>query len=288
MARWGLSVAFTFYFLAPAYVNAEESVDTARNYYQQAVERFGAGDYEAALDLFEQSYTVRPVPTPLYNIGMCHRALLHYSESVDAFDRYLEAGGERIPAERRSEVIRLIDEMTTQLGAVHIEVSPPNAIVSVDGAIVDPARFIGLRLAPGSYLFVAEASGYRSALQRVQVTIGTTTNVTLELVAETAEPASPLSNDARSDDVSSRPPSISGTAVPEDLALVQRTSESYIDTEMQDATHREGEHLTSRHRWWIWVTLAGGALVAVALGLGFGLGLQDDGPPTGDWHMRLP
>ncbi len=93
----------------------DETLDqAARLTFQAAREAFGAGDYERALERFEQAYNLSPRPVLLYNIGVTLDRLRRDEDAVARFTEYLERipdAPDRVEVEARIRVLqRAIDE----------------------------------------------------------------------------------------------------------------------------------------------------------------------------------
>jgi hypothetical protein len=73
---------------AAATATAASSTE-ARAHYEAGQRAYDRGDYERAIDEFEQAYRLKPHPNVLYNIAQAHERLLDYAKSVEWFERYL-------------------------------------------------------------------------------------------------------------------------------------------------------------------------------------------------------
>ncbi|MCB9601984.1 MAG: tetratricopeptide repeat protein [Sandaracinus sp.] len=131
MSRWlwvGLFVlAVESVSFAQTPVEVEESTQTTRDEnldqaarltFQAAREAFSAGNYELALDRFEQAYQLSPRPVLLYNIGVTLDRLRRDEDAVARFTEYLERvpdAPDRTEVEARIRVLQhAIDERRTQ------------------------------------------------------------------------------------------------------------------------------------------------------------------------------
>jgi tetratricopeptide (TPR) repeat protein len=94
-------------------------------------QRFG----EAAVE-FEKAYALWPDFRVLYNIGKVRMALGRFAEGVDAFEAYLEKGGDEIAPERKQEVRDAIAAQQAHLATVTVRASPDGAEIRVDGKLV--------------------------------------------------------------------------------------------------------------------------------------------------------
>lgn len=158
-----------------------------KNIKHQAAQCFAAGDYECALQGFQEAYRESPQTSLLFNIAMCHKALFHYAESMRAFREFLEkeTGRERM----RSKAQGAIDELSKLVGVVVVEDAPAGAVITLDGRDVqgegDPPELI---LQPGRFSLRVEAKGFRRFETFVNVAAEATVHVQAKLEPEEAEP----------------------------------------------------------------------------------------------------
>ena len=168
---------------------AEEGGDRARDLFMQGIEAFQDEDYESALQAFRLSYQLNPVASVLYNLAMCHRALVRYVESIEAFERYLEDGGDRVSVERRQEVEELIRDMLALIGRLRLQVSPADATVEIDDSPVSPTPGGALRVSGGTHTIRVTRDGYAELVRQIDVPIGTVMEMSLELVLSESAPS---------------------------------------------------------------------------------------------------
>ena len=115
---------------APALAPATESADTPepppaaldesvlfRDRYELAVSKYNAGDFATAAQEFEAAYNLKPVPRLLFNIAQAHRKQDHLTESINYFERYLEADPQ-IKPEVRAEVLAYRAELKAKKAAL--------------------------------------------------------------------------------------------------------------------------------------------------------------------------
>lgn len=232
--RYLTAAALALVSLVPAPVGAEESggEQRARELFMRGAELFGEDDYEGALEAFEASYELNPVTSVLYNAAMCQRALFRYVESLQTFEHYLEAGGERISAERRAEVEELLEEMEARVGHIRLDVSPADATVELDGVGVDPDRWSGLRARTGRHTLRFSAPGHLEQVRQLDLPARGITEVEVELVPEPEAPPIEITPDP------SPPPPTRPSVV---------------------------------RQWWFWTIIGAVVVGGVATGLGVGL-----------------
>lgn len=85
-------------------VNADRE---ARNLYQQGVNQYEAGNYEAAAAAFERAYSLSPRPLLQYNLANAYERLQRYPEAIAALRRYQQQAPISEHAELSSRIQRL-------------------------------------------------------------------------------------------------------------------------------------------------------------------------------------
>lgn len=82
---------------------ADETAKTkARQHFKQGVELFDQRRFGDALTEFEQSYSLFPVYSTLYNVGQVHVALGHPVQAIDAYENIWFKGVRRsLPSNAR-------------------------------------------------------------------------------------------------------------------------------------------------------------------------------------------
>lgn len=71
---------------------------TAADLSAQAIERFGAKDYDAAVRLFEEAHKLDPVPNYLFNIGRVYEEKGDIRAAVDYYQRFVKEPGVELAA----------------------------------------------------------------------------------------------------------------------------------------------------------------------------------------------
>ena len=121
----------------------------ARASFQEAVEKFDAGDYEGAVALFRKAYELNPSWKIFYNIGQCEAALKRHGEALDAFEQYLSEGGDEVEVKRREEVLAEVARLRQMSGSIEIA-APEGATIWVGGVERGRAPLPGrIRVAAG-------------------------------------------------------------------------------------------------------------------------------------------
>lgn len=76
----------------------EQAQPTAAELSGQAIERFQAKDYDAAVRLFEEAYAIDKVPNYLFNIGRVYEEKGDIRAAVDYYQRFVKEPGVEIEA----------------------------------------------------------------------------------------------------------------------------------------------------------------------------------------------
>lgn len=98
---WMVGVWLACASVATAQSSTDSNDEVARNLFQAGKVAFDAGDYEGALQFFEQSYARSQRPGLLYNIGQAADRLRQDDKALTSFRGYLQA----LPnADNRAEV----------------------------------------------------------------------------------------------------------------------------------------------------------------------------------------
>jgi hypothetical protein len=123
---------------------ADESLTTAKQAFDNGSESFIRGEYAAAADYFRHAYQLKPSWKILYNIGQCEAAVGRYGLAMEMFERYLSLGGDEIPLGRRDKVSDEIEELRKTVGYIQLRGVPDGASVVVDGVERGRAPLPGL------------------------------------------------------------------------------------------------------------------------------------------------
>lgn len=130
-----LNIAGTIWLLAvlvPWAAAAEDPEEQARAHFQQGLELYEQGDYEAAAIAFNRAYEIKPSYRILFNIGQAEAELKHYALALEAFTRYLAEGGDAIPEDRLQKVKGEIKRLNTLVGLIELECAVADAQVKID------------------------------------------------------------------------------------------------------------------------------------------------------------
>lgn len=194
---WAMAVALCF---APTLALAQTAAPTAaaRSEAQQAHRRglalFDRKQHAEALTEFERAYAAAPTFRILYNIGLCHAALGDTLAAVDAFSAYLREAGDKLPADRRSQVESEIARLTQQLAKLSLTVDEAGADVSLDAQELGRGPFTReLRLNAGTHSVSVRSSDGTLKTQSVSLPAGSEQQLHFQSPRTVATPSAPLS-----------------------------------------------------------------------------------------------
>jgi hypothetical protein len=166
--------------LPPAPAVEQEPSDEARKYFQIGVELLQDPDgarYEEALKSFRHAYEISPSWKILGNFGLSALKLERCVEAIEAYERYLSAGGSQIDSAEREQIQRDLDIMKASTGSVTLHVLGGTAVTvndtrqrSVGGPVVNSYQLaanqaLTLRLVAGHHSIVANAHGKQASLE---------------------------------------------------------------------------------------------------------------------------
>lgn len=148
----------------------------ARQRFQRGLRLYDTHDYEGALAEFVRAYDLSHRSSVLFNLSATYRALHRYPEAVDALRRFVAQPG--VTRRQRATATRALGELESLLAHVHLEVTPAEATLLLDG---NAARVGDVAVGPGTHLVEASREGFLPAHVDVVVASGETRTVSLTL-----------------------------------------------------------------------------------------------------------
>ena len=178
-----LALAFLL-LISPSIARAEEPSDKAKEEaavrFERGIKLYEAQDYAAALAEFEAAYKLVPRYQVLFNVGVTQKRLFRYNDAVRALRRYLDEGGEKVPADRRELVEKELGEIRALVAEVTVKVDGMPAEVDVDGRMMGESPLSGpLLLAAGHHTLRAIRDGYDPAEKAIDVVSGEKVEIAL-------------------------------------------------------------------------------------------------------------
>jgi tetratricopeptide (TPR) repeat protein len=158
-------------------------VPEAQRLFEQGVEMLGQSRFGEALDLFRQSYGLEPQPVVLLNIGMCQKVLGDLPAAHDTLARYLGEVGEGADEELVASANQALAEIELSTGTIALDIDPPGAVVTVDGAPIVAERLARpLRVLPGSHVVEVQQEGRVADRRTIEVGSGSEVQLVLQLL----------------------------------------------------------------------------------------------------------
>jgi hypothetical protein len=177
-----------------ARAQAEGPGPAATELFRQGRELIKQGDWTAGCNKLALSMKRYPAPSTLMNIARCRVHEGRVASAWALYQRSLVLNRETPGEERRKELEAVgqtaIDELQPRLPRILVVVEPPREDVRVsEGGRALPVG-TAVPLDPGSYLIEATAPGFAPSSERVSLSEGATTSVTLKLRALAPTPVS--------------------------------------------------------------------------------------------------
>jgi hypothetical protein len=146
---------------------------TYRQHMDNGVKLYQDGNYEAAIVEFEAAYRAQTKASPLVNISLCHKARFEYPKAIAALEMALARHPDTMSEADKKAAADAITEMRSLLGYVTLDLAPPNASVTVDGAPLPAgAEKQPIPLGPGRHRIGASAPGFAPGSENVTIASG--------------------------------------------------------------------------------------------------------------------
>ena len=188
LLRWALAAIF-FLNASPVLAQDEDARARARAEFSRGVSRYDAGDYQGALEAFQEAYRLAPHPSVRVNMANAYEQLDRPLEAMFHFERFLEEA-ENVRPEQRSEIDAALARLRGRIGEVTLDVQPPGATVVIDGTETRRAPLTEpVRMVPGTHTLEVAAEGYATIRRELIVEAGQPATVHVELVPEEASGA---------------------------------------------------------------------------------------------------
>ncbi len=139
-------------------------------------EKYDAGDFQGALDIFNELYELFPHPDVNYRVALCYERLGEDEMAVQHYRQFLE----QVPdASERGRIERTIETLESRIGddsaGVRVETYPIGARIFVDNRDTAPVGETpqNVQLAPGAtYQIYVEKEGYEPKQESVTIVEG--------------------------------------------------------------------------------------------------------------------
>lgn len=152
---------------------AAAQAGTYRQHMDNGVKLYQDKNYQAAIVEFEAAYNAQPKANPLLNISLCHKERFDYPRAIASLETALARHRDSMSEADQKAASDAIAEMRGLLGYVTLDLAPPNATVSVDGAPLPAgAEKRPIALGPGPHRISATAPGFAAGSESVTVASG--------------------------------------------------------------------------------------------------------------------
>jgi hypothetical protein len=178
---------------SPAFAQGEPDGDAEATAYtrviQDAVERFRVRDFSGARELFQRAHGLSPSARTLRGMGLSDFESGRYAAAVAELEAALADSRKPLDQQQRIEVQAVIAHARGFVGTLEIQVSPENAVVTLDGVPVSGQSF---QLDAGEHVLRASSAGYTDAEERVRVLPADLTRTVLSLAPAEATSPTPV------------------------------------------------------------------------------------------------
>jgi len=187
-----------FFIASPALAGGDDDHDPAADGGDERVAELRAQgkacyrrrDYRCALARFEAAYALHPTPAMRFNVASAQDKLGVMPMAYHLYHRYLEEAGGSAPRRVRVYVGQRMKLLVRRIARLRIEVSPPDAEIRVDSALIPPERLrrlegggVELALNPGAYNLTLQRAGFAARSMAIKAEAGRVTPVNVALVA---------------------------------------------------------------------------------------------------------
>jgi hypothetical protein len=175
-------VAACFILAPAAYGQEEGSKEKAVEHFKKATALYDEGNFGAALVEFNTSYKILPNWKLLYFIGLARQALHDYVGAEKDFAAYLKRGKEELSEEKKTEVRKILKNLSGFIGSIMIPVDVDGADVFVNDALVGKSPLPDpVRLNLGKYRIKVSKKGFEDFIQDVELPGGEALEVRVEM-----------------------------------------------------------------------------------------------------------
>jgi tetratricopeptide (TPR) repeat protein len=190
--------------LAPSSSWADPRAE-ARTKLVQGGELLKHGQFDEALQRFQEAYKLVPSPKIQYNFGLAYRGMGRKADALEAFERFL-AEAPDASKETRQTAERERAQLLGQVTVLEVKVDLEGAEIFVDGRSYGTTHSSGIYLNPGPHQLSVEKAGEGPAYtERINALAGQRITVMARL-ARTPSAAPPSPRDSSPPRVEPLPP----------------------------------------------------------------------------------
>jgi tetratricopeptide (TPR) repeat protein len=122
-------------------LDSEEKKMKAQQLFDEGVLLFQQNRLADAGERFTAAYQMLPSWKLLYNIGQCEAGIKNWGGAIEAFEKYLQLGGDEITLVRQDEVLAELDRLKRMVGKVSVD-GPLGYNVYIDGKFVGTSPIV--------------------------------------------------------------------------------------------------------------------------------------------------
>jgi hypothetical protein len=266
---------------------SEALTGDAKSAYEAARLLYGNGDYAGASFKMQRAYELSKEPRLLWNIASCEMKLRHYSKVAPLVDRYLTDAVTLLSPEEMGEAREVLRVIRAYITRVTVNVDQPDATVTVDDVVVGKSP-IGapVPVDMGPRVLRVTKDGFVPWTETKEIPGDTELVLDVHLVAVARDGRLVIvagSADQISIDGVARGVGQVNESVPSGTHRIHVTA-SGMRPHDEDLLVKEGETRTtqvtlqpeSSSKTWLWLTLAGVAVVGSAVTLGIVLSSKSE------------
>ncbi len=121
--------------------DSEKKKKIAQQLFDEGIQLFQQNRLADAGERFKEAYQMLPSWKLLYNIGQCEAGIKNWGGAIEAFEKYLQLGGDEITMVRQDEVLAELDRLKRMVGKVSVD-GPQGYNVYIDGKFVGTSPIV--------------------------------------------------------------------------------------------------------------------------------------------------
>ncbi len=170
---------------APAAAPTKAQQQEAAARFKKGIDAFKDEDYRVALVEFRRAEELAPNYTVLYNIAQVYFQLQDYPSALEALERYLKEGGDKIGAARRGDVQRDIEKLQARVANLEIATTVPDAEITIDDVSVGRSPLPRpVMVSAGRHKVTVSRAGFTAATKVVEIASGDLLQVSLDPIEQ--------------------------------------------------------------------------------------------------------
>jgi hypothetical protein len=151
---------------------------------EEAVQAYEAGRHAEARSAFRRAHALYPTSRTLRGIGMCSFNLGDYTDAVYQLEQALVDSRKPLSEEQQAQTRDLIGKANTRVGRFRLRLTPPEAVLRVDGNAPLILEGNELLVEAGQHEIEARAPGFLMARSSVKVEGGDRTTLVFHLMRD--------------------------------------------------------------------------------------------------------